>query len=330
MLAVAGDFDAASTAAEGVLDLRADAQEAYHLIPLEHSRARAFDLLAFVAIRREEDALQRGALRAALEECDRAPVRDVVFEANVLTNLAIFAREFGDDGYVRARLERMHGSEQIGAQRYEILRSLAWSNALEGDHLGTFRELREASDAAPTTATKIRAIVDRAYFAGELGQGLIAREEIDFALRLSERVDWDAVAFEESELDALLHLGVATIRIDLERARELVGRYRKLKAKLPPDVLAATDRRARAEELTAEAAIAAAEGNAVRARALLLEAFETWNARGYRVRAALVARELVALDGGDRFAAYVAEEAARRPQSWLAIGFGRRAGPTLV
>jgi len=318
MHAVRGELEPAANVARGVLEIPRDDGSHPHLIPLEHSRARAYDLLGFVAARREDDAGQRRHLLAALGECDRASVHDLVFEANLLVNLAIFAREFGDDGSVRARLGALGEVEQLSAQRYEILRCLAWSNALVGDHLGTFRDLRDASEAAPTTATKIRAVVDRAFFADELGQQLIAREELDFALRLSERVEWNAVASSERELAALLHLGVALIPVDLPRARAMIERYRRLKAKFAPSLLAANDRRARAEEMSAEAKIAVADGNLARARALLLDAFEIWDARGYVIRAAMVARDLSALGAGECFTAYVADAAERRPQSWLA------------
>ena len=84
------------------------------------------------------------------------------------------------------------------------------------------------------------------------------------------------------------------------------------------DLLAANDRRARAEEMSAEAKIAVADGELARARALLLDAFEIWDARGYVIRAAMVARDLAALGAGECFTAYVADAAERRPQSWLA------------
>jgi len=318
MYAVRGELEPAANVARGVLEIPADDGTHPHLVPLEHSRARAHDLLAFVCARREDDATQRRHLLAALAECDRASVRDLVFEANVLANLAIFAREFGDDGSVRARLETLGETEPVRSQRYEILRCLAWSNALVGDHLGTFRDLREAAETAPTTATKIRAIVDRAYFANELRQHLIGREELDFAVRLSERVDWNSVASSERELSALLHLGVALIPVELSRARLMIERYRRLKSKLSPGLLLAKDRRARAEEMSAEAKIATAEGDLAGARALLLDAFEIWDARGYVIRAALVAKDLSELGAGECFTAYVADAAERRPHSWLA------------
>jgi hypothetical protein len=326
--AIGGDLHAARTAARAVFDIPAapnGPDGASHVVPLAHSHARALDLLAFLAARAEQDDVQRAHLRAALDTIGEAK-HDAAFEANVLVNLSIFAREHGDaDGFVRDRLARLPAGDHLAGQRYEILRALAWSNALAGNHLGTFRDLREATEAAPTTATKIRATLDRAFFARELGQGLIAREELDYALRLSERVDWNDVASDECELDALLQLAVALLPVDAVRARSLFERYRRLRSKLPPERLAGADRRARAELLAAEAAFARAEGDRDRAERSLLEAFEMWHDRGYHLRAAIVARELSDLGAGDRFADCVTHEVARRPHSWFAVGVRRDA-----
>ncbi len=315
---MAGAVDLAEEHARNVLEVKSYLLEPSYSVPLEHSRARAYDILAFIAARRERYDEQKRCTRAALEECDRTPVRDTVFEANLLSNLAIFALDFGDDGYVRERLDRLPESDVITAQRYEVLRALGWANALRGNNLGAFRDLRDAGEVAPTLPRRIRATLDRAYFARQLNQEISAREELDFAERLSTRVDWKDVATDEGELIALLQLGQQIAPVAPLRARRLFERYKSLKPKLPPDLLATCDRRARAEELVADATISHAEGNADRATALFLEAFEIWDTLGYGVRAALVARELATLGTGTRFAEYVAREAALRPRSWFA------------
>jgi len=314
----AGELDAAETRCRQVLDVRVGFREPEYFTPIEHSNARAYDALAFIAARREQYDLQKNYTRLALDECDRASMRDVVFEANLLSNLALFSIDFGDDGYVSERLERMPELEWLAPQKYEIMRSLAWSNALRGDYLGTFRYLRDAGDVANTIPRKMRATLDRAYFARQLKQELTAREELDFAERLSSRVDWNEVATNEGELTALAFLSqeiAATLPV---RARRLFLRYKTLKSKLPPNILATCDRRAWAEELGVDATISRAEGNESRAISLFIEAFEIWDSLGYRVRAALVARDLAALGAGSRFAAYVAKESSIRPRSWFA------------
>jgi len=318
----AGELDAAEAKCRQIFEVEAGYREPAYFTPIEHSTARAHDALAFIAARREQYDLQKFHTRLALDECDRAPIRDVVFEANLLSNLSLFSIDFGDDGYVSERLDRMPEFEWLAPQRYEIMRSLAWSNALKGDYLGTFRFLRDAGEAANTIPRKMRATLDRAYFARQLKQDLTAREELDFAERLSARVDWNEVASSEGELTALAFLSQQIASTLPVRARRLFLRYKMLKSKLPPNVLASGDRRAWAEELGVDAAISRAEGNESRAISLFLEAFEIWDSLGYRVRAALVARDLAALGAGNRFSAYLAKESSIHPRSWFASTTG--------
>jgi len=315
---MAGDSESALARATNVLEIKEGYREPLYQCPLEHSRARAHDILAFIAARQERYDQQKTHYQQALIECDHARVADSALEANLLSNLATFLIDFGDDGYVRERFDRMPSSEWLAPHRYEVLRALAWSNALRGDNLGAFRDLRDASDIATTIPRKMRAILDRAYFSRQLKQDISAREEVDYAERLSSRVDWNLAASDDGELTALAFLAQEIASTQPVRARRLFDRYKALKPKLPPNFVAANDRRARAEELGVDATIAAAEGCSGRSITLFVEAFEIWDALGYGVRAALVARNLAALGAGEHFAQYAAAQGAQRPRSWLA------------
>jgi hypothetical protein len=323
-LLMVGDDENARSRALAVLDLEQTAGEPNYFCPIQHSRARAHDVLAFLSANVEHYTLQKAHLQAALAECGDTESRDAAFEANLLSNLAIFAVDFGDDGYVRERLNRLPESNWLAPQRYEILRSLGWSNALRGDNLGAFRDLRDASEIACTTPRRMRATLDRAYFARMLNQHISAREELDYAERLGAKVDWDSAASDEGELTALLHLSQELAFSVPLRARRMFDRYRSLKPRLSAGTLAISDRRARAEELVVDATISKEEGSEGRAIALFLDAFNIWDSLGYGVRAALVARELAALGAGERFAEYAAKEAALRPRSWLATSLANR------
>jgi hypothetical protein len=313
-----GDSENAASRAGSVLEIKEGYREPLYSCPIEHSRARAHDILAFIGARQERYDLQKWHYQQALIECDRAHVPDAALEANLLSNLATFLVDFGDDGYVRERFDRMPDSEWLASHRYEVLRALAWSNALRGDNLGAFRDLRDASDIATTIPRKMRAILDRAYFARQLKQDITAREEVDYAERLSGRVDWNLAASDDGELTALAFLSQEIAPTVPVRARRLFDRYKSLKSKLPSNFVAANDRRARAEELAVDATISAAEGHSGRSISLFVEAFEIWDALGYGVRAALIARNLAALGAGEHFRQYAAAQAAMRPRSWLA------------
>lgn len=313
-------FEAFARAVLGVRPFGFIENATTYFVPLEHSRARAYDLLGFIAGKSHDFPLQATQLQLSLAEFDKVTVRDAWFEATQLSHLSYYTRDFGDKAvanYVRQRFERTEWIAELAPQRHEVLRSLGWSSAMQGDYLSAFRSLRDAADVAPTLPYKIAAILDRAYLSRELHEGVVAREEVDYAERLAERVNWHDVRG-ESEIAALLHLSDALAPISTSRARRLLERYLMLKNRLPTSCLAHGDPRVLAEETFANAAILRAEGNVDRARLLFVEAFKAWRTVGCGWRAALIARELAALGAGEYFSACVAEEAALRPESWLA------------
>jgi hypothetical protein len=290
-----------------------------HFLPVGHSKARAFEYLGLVATTRENYSLQAAMLRAALSEMTHPDARDVYFESNLLANLSFFVREFDSDeeaAFVRDRNASIEWNDGLALQRFQVLQSLGWANAMRGNHVGAFRDLRSAAEMAPNVPLKIIATLDRAYLARELNQGLIAREELDYADTLAGTVDWNAIS--DEQIRALLALAEGLAVVSPARARRYHERYRELAANLSGKFLARFDRRARAEEMVAEGKIARAEGNPARATALLLEAFETWDSLGYRWRAATAACELSELGAGTSYREYAERETAGRPQSWLA------------
>ncbi|MBD5654272.1 MAG: hypothetical protein IAI50_03710, partial [Candidatus Eremiobacteraeota bacterium] len=307
-----GLFDDVERVADHVRDIQPFYERgSTHFMPLEHSRARAFEYLGVVAAAKERYTLQAAMLRAALSELNHPDARDVWYESMLLANLSFFVREFDSPEealFVRERYAQIDWIPELAPQRFQILQSLGWCSALRGDHIGAFRDLRAAASMAPLAPQKIIATLDRAYLARELNQGFVAREELDHAESLGADVDWNAVPGEH--IRALLHLAEGLATAAPARARHLFAKYRALKAKLPPQFLARFDRRARAEEVIADATIARAEGELARASTLFLEGFDLWEALGYRWRAALAACELGELGAGDTFVAYARREAA--------------------
>jgi tetratricopeptide (TPR) repeat protein len=289
-----------------------------HFTPLAHARARAFDLLAVIAANRRNYSVQQTYLKRSFEEMDHCAVRDEWFKSTQLASLAMLARESGDRDdadYVRARLDSIDWVEELAPQRYELLRSLGWASALCGDHLGAFRDLRAAAEAAPSIPLKIEVSLDRTYLARELRQELTAREELDHAERLSESVHWESGS--RQDCDVLLRLSEALAPESPTRARRLYRRYRALRGKLREHA-SHFDERARLDETTADATICRAEGNTNRATLLFHQAFELWKELGYSWRAGLAAIELAELGAGDEFAELALAEADRHPNSWFA------------
>jgi hypothetical protein len=84
------------------------------------------------------------------------------------------------------------------------------------------------------------------------------------------------------------------------------------------DITARGDRRQRALECSAHAAVLASESQSGRAISLLLESLEIFTEVGYRWRAAAVALDLADLTGEARYIAIAEREAAKYPNSSLA------------
>ena len=200
--------------------------------------------------------------------------------------------------------------------KFYILRSLGWSSALRGNHIGAFREFRGAAAIAPSTALKVWALADRAYLGRELGEHALSRDELEGAAELACRIDWNTIVGDDRA--ALLHLAKQTAAVAPARARALFDTYRRIKSTLGHDSLNRVDRRLRAHESFAAGVIARAENAARPARAKLRDAFEIWHAIGYRWQAATAAIELAELGGEPGHLAYAAAEARARPNSWLA------------
>lgn len=315
-----GDDRKAETSANAVLALEPYAFESdtSYFTPVAHSRARAFEILAFLEARRERYAEQSALLFRAIGELDCEKTADVWHELTLLNNLGFLIRDLDLDAearLLRDRLSREWPPEAVGF-RFNVLRSLGIASALRGDHIGALRDLRSAAESAPSPVLRLAATLDRAILARELHQAIMAREELDYAERLSSQIDWAGSLGEERHV--LLLLAEALSYRSAAAARRALERYRGIRTKLAPTLLGAHDRRWRADEAYAEASVFRAEGQIERASLFFGEAFGIWDAIGYRWRAALAALELAELSRDAKFAEYARREAEYRPNSWLA------------
>jgi hypothetical protein len=203
-------------------------------------------------------------------------------------------------------------------QRFTVVRSLGWLNALAGDHIGAFREFRRSSEFAPSTAWRIESVLDRSFLARELGQDMFAEDELNYAVELSKDVDSSPADAPALTFTALVKLAELVARRDPHEGRDILNRYRAARSKCPAFYFDGMDRGWQAKELMAEASVARAEGRKQMAIDLFVNAFDAYDKLGSRWRAALVALELAELTEQPFFYGYAAREANRRPNSWLA------------
>lgn len=289
-----------------------------HLYSLRAIRARFFETLGALEGIAENYKGQAQFLQQALEELDGSEIPDVWTSAALTANLAFLVRDLDLDGVaaLRERLNALQRTSYLASPVYGILRSLAWCAAMSGDHLGAFRDLREATSIARTPSLQLLATIDRVLLAQGLRQNLTASDELERCQDLATRIDWERINGDERI--GLLFLAQALAPHRARAGRTMLERYQQIKSKYSQATLSNTDRRLRADEVFTEGVVARAEGNESAAVRAFLDAFEIWNAIGYRWRAALAAIELAVLTKDSRYAGYAAAEAAKRPASWLA------------
>jgi hypothetical protein len=242
----------------------------------------------------------------------------------MLENLAVLVRDLDSTllaDYVQERAAKVAWNEHIASYEFSVFQAIGWNLARRGDHLGAFRNLRRSANCAPTIPQRILAILARSFLARELGEDLSAADELEHAVRLAKQVDWAAAG--SVERDALIELARILAPSDPKQARALWNRYERLKPSLSDSSLSMRgDRRQRADECSAHAAVLLAEGQRNRGVSLLLESLEIWSDVGFSWRAAVIAAELAEITEEPRFFEIAGREAAKQPNSWLSRRLG--------
>jgi tetratricopeptide (TPR) repeat protein len=287
---------------------------------LPYWRARAYDLRGMSQAVREDFAAQAVSLALAFDEFAAGQVHDVQVQASMLHNLAVLAKDVEDSAIaqnVRHWAECIEWNRHTARYECEVFRSLGSCRARSGDHLGAFRDFRRSASVAPSFPFQISAILDRAFLARELGEVLTARDDLDHAVKLAAQVDWESVT--GAERAALYSLAQQVASADPKRARLLWDRFEGLTSAVSPlELQGSSNRRERAAQCSAHAAVLLAEGNRQRATSLLVESFQIWSEVSYAWRAAVVALDLAELTGEQRYFEAADREAGKQPHSWLA------------
>jgi tetratricopeptide (TPR) repeat protein len=291
-----------------------------YVLSMAYWRSRAYELRGMIEALHGDFASQAASIARAFKEFDRGHVDDVYFEARLLSNLAVLVRDVESEilvAYVEDRADQVSWSGHTTAAEFSVFQAIGWNKAKKGDHLGAFRQMRRSANCAPTVPLQIMAILDRSFLARELGEVLTASEDLEHAAKLAKQVDWENA--DGAEKMALYVLARQLAPFDTRQARSLWERYNSLKATAALMSLSARgDRRQRADECSAHAAILISEGQLGRGISLLLESFDIWTEVGYVWRAAAVAVDLAELTCEARYFEVAAREAAKQPNSWLA------------
>jgi len=285
-------------------------------VPLDHVVSRIQELLGAIAAAEGHYGEWLQYARAALNTLDRCNTPDVFQEAFAVRNLTLLARDFdiADDArHLAGRVPSFAWTDDVCRVEFTTVEALGWCSALRGDVVGALRLFRRASAAASTEPEHVYVAVDRALVAREFGHRAMALEETEHALNIADRYDWNKAPGDYRL--ALLVLAQAAASLTPVRARETLDRYTGIRNSMDATFAARIEPRARAEEAYTHGLVLRAEGRLTVSKERLQFAFETWEAIGFKWRAARAALELAELDAGELFRRAVRREVIQRPDS---------------
>jgi DNA-binding CsgD family transcriptional regulator len=240
---------------------------------------------------------------------------------HAVQNLALLGREVAfDEAAVLARSEVDQPIEwpaDFTTLRFQALVAVGWSCALRGDMLGCFRYLRAAEHRIPSDPFEVILLLDRAHFARIVGEPNWALDEVAKAENIAERIDWNALAGEERM--GLLLLARATAKIDAERGRYYLARYKGLDRIRSPLHLFAFDHRLEAYASYTEGVVRlAGRGTGAGAEESFRNAWVIFDRIGFDWRAARTALYLLQITNKDRWRHLAEDKLEPFPNSWLA------------
>lgn len=262
---------------------------------------------------------QAAVLLQALQFIREQPEPSVLHWAHVVSQIAYLARELHGPGLKETAYEelaRVPWTGDLADTHFTALRAVGWCHALEGDYFNAFRRLKEASAVAPSPAWRVMSLCDRSYLATCLGESRWAEQERSDARDLAATIKWNAL--EGEERFALCLLAELYAEHDPAVALSHIAEYRKAGRRFAAVLASADDRRVIAMESYSLGVVQKNLGDAVEASRLLTEAFEIYEAAGYRWRAGRAAKVLAELTGDADWASRAADALSAFPRSWLA------------
>jgi len=314
----AQDLESTKKFARLALAAANNASSLRYFVPLESSKALALEHLALVAAASGSYRKQAAYAEAAIDTLERGATFDAWRHVFILETLSSTLREIDLEGnarFVAQRVDRVGPGTSLQGARVNILRSMCHRQLLLARNQSARDGLNGIADLPAKTPIRIQAILDGVLVNEERALSPKSVEALDRAERLSSQITWKDVG--ECRL-VLLTLARELSRVSTKRARRALQTYEAISTPLTPTLLANFNSRRSAEEAHAWGFVFRAEGQKEQAVAKLQEAFEAYDAVGYRWRATLAAVELAELTGSQYFGNFAMKEADVRPNSWLA------------
>lgn len=267
---------------------------------------------------------QFAATARAIAHLSRAQTPDTGFVATTLRLGAALSRDMADATMIPdiERFERsIAWTRWLTLEHFQVVRTLAWAHAMQGDYIRAIRDLSRAKALAQNAQSEMLSHLDHAWIAQISGEPLHMRAELLEADACAERVDWDAAA--DEEIGALLLAAELYASVDASAAQAYLDRANAMRERLAPWLGFAHDRRLEAFTAYAEACVHVAQGDRKTAIARAHAASEIFAGVSYAWRAANTALLLYRMGEGEAWLAPVALVAERYPRSFLATALER-------
>ncbi|MDP9024911.1 MAG: hypothetical protein M3N13_06050, partial [Candidatus Eremiobacteraeota bacterium] len=217
---------------------------------------------------------------------------------------------------VREYAAQLRWNAEMPGWAYNVYRALGWSEALEGNEIAAFRDLREAEKHAPSVPRRIEVILDRSFLFASIGEKISAQERFDEADQLCSKVDWNATEGEDRY--ALLWGAELAAAFDPRRAAAMIRRYKTIRKPMNPALVANSNlRRWQGYESDAFGVVAGANGDIEDSLRHLQNGLNIWDSLGFEWRAAKTARAIARVTNAEAHRSDAAKRGSSYAQSWL-------------
>lgn len=275
-------------------------------------------LMGWSEVKRERYARAGAHFADVLTQLRETPEPDLRLRAHMIHAACATANETVDlrlARKVRREFDAFVWPQSLALERFNTLVALHFTSLLEGDLEQAWLLVREAVVRAPSVGSEAIGEICCAGMSRLFGDDRAASFAYARAWELLRKRRWGS-ADDEARIALTYFASEAASEMPAE-ARKALTIYESLAAKENPASSLNRDRRIRGSELLAAARVAEVRGDRERARVLYKKALELWQALGFDMRAAIVARDLRRLTRDRKYDAAIEVVLARAPKAWL-------------
>lgn len=291
--------------------------------PIDMFTGRFHLLEGWLFAARAQYEKQAESLKKALNAFLNTKERDVGLCAITGQALSLLARDMHIPRAVDLATQLEHQLEwpdDLALQRFQMLRLLGWSTAMEGDYIASIRRIASSARFASGPLCTLISHLDQAWIATISKQTIMAHAALCDA---AEYLDSDVSAPMGEDTAAFTLAAELFTGSDVRLALETLDRARQSYANLRRNVGYVHDERLSGMIDFAEAVIREARGDLRVARLRAKRAYEVFSPIGYVWRAGKCATLLYRLTGEAYWLAAAESAAKAYPRSFLAADLER-------